>query len=201
MAPSSPKRPCSALKAASGFNSASLCGASRPTSRRVTLKPSASSARAQASPERSETSRSAERPPISTATCLVKGGAFRGGICRSSREGSAPWQSSLRTAAPDTVAGRTRKTFRRLDQWITLRRAESVESRNMIDSNRFLLFHDPRFRSSSNAEGNLEEPVALSQGHSFVRTWCAWQNLRDSCHCRRDKAGADCSNDDFTAIS
>src|ERR1700730_6068338 len=44
---------------------------SRPTSILVTEKPSASRAFAQASPERSETSRSADRPPMRTAMCLV----------------------------------------------------------------------------------------------------------------------------------
>ena len=71
MTPSSPKRPCSALKATSGFSRASNSAASGPTSTRVTRNPSPSSALAQASPERREIGRSAESPPMSTATCFI----------------------------------------------------------------------------------------------------------------------------------
>src|SRR3984893_18222862 len=70
MMPSSPKRPCSALKATSGRRLASVSAILRSTSTRAILYPSASSAAAQASPERSDTSRSTDRPPISTATCF-----------------------------------------------------------------------------------------------------------------------------------
>src|SRR5205823_3608802 len=44
---------------------------SRPTSMRVTRKPCRTSASAQALPERKLTSRSADQPPIRTATCLL----------------------------------------------------------------------------------------------------------------------------------
>src|SRR5437879_4417241 len=44
---------------------------SRPTSIWVTRCPSRSSASAQYLPDRSETSRSADQPPIRTATCLL----------------------------------------------------------------------------------------------------------------------------------
>src|SRR3984893_5233642 len=70
MMPSSPKRPCSALKATSGRRLASVSAILRSTSTRAILYPSASRAAAQASPERSDTSRSTDRPPISTATCF-----------------------------------------------------------------------------------------------------------------------------------
>jgi hypothetical protein len=44
---------------------------SRPTSMRVTRYPPASKASAQALPELSDTGRSLDQPPISTATCLA----------------------------------------------------------------------------------------------------------------------------------
>src|SRR3546814_2435772 len=71
MQPSSPKGPCSALKATSGFTSASCWATSRPTSISLTVKPSSRSALAQARPEVSETSRSDDQPPIRTATCCL----------------------------------------------------------------------------------------------------------------------------------
>src|SRR6266540_2308727 len=66
--PSSPQRPWSALKATSIRAARSRSGRSRPTSRSVTSWPFATSASAQALPVLSETSRSVERPPYSTAT-------------------------------------------------------------------------------------------------------------------------------------
>src|SRR5690348_8684933 len=71
IAPSSPGRPCSRLSAASGFAAPSAAATLRSTSIRVTRKPCRSSASAQAFPERSDTSRSADHPPIRTATCWV----------------------------------------------------------------------------------------------------------------------------------
>src|ERR1700680_2199308 len=71
MVPSSPGRPCSTLKATSGLSLASTSATSRPTSMRATRWPWASSASAQALPERSEISRSADQPPIKTATCFI----------------------------------------------------------------------------------------------------------------------------------
>src|SRR3954464_14068344 len=70
MVPSSPGLPCSRLSATSGFTSASLEATARSTSIRVTRKPARSAASAQALPDRSEISRSADQPPIKTATCL-----------------------------------------------------------------------------------------------------------------------------------
>src|SRR5580692_4927362 len=71
IAPSSPGRPCSRLSATSGFAVLSASATSRSTSMRVTRKPCRSSASAQAVPERSDTSRSADQPPMRTATCWV----------------------------------------------------------------------------------------------------------------------------------
>src|SRR3981081_1667668 len=71
MEPSSPGRPWRRLRAASGFAAASAAATLRSTSMRVTRRPWRSSASAQDLPERSDTSRSADHPPISTATCLV----------------------------------------------------------------------------------------------------------------------------------
>src|SRR5437762_5522049 len=71
MQPSSPNGPCRALKATSGLSRASTSATSRPTSTRVTRKPPASSASAQAVPDESDTGRSLDQPPISTATCLA----------------------------------------------------------------------------------------------------------------------------------
>src|SRR5215467_13724237 len=68
--PSSPGRPCRTLKAMSGLSVRSAVATSRPTSTRVTRCPLRSSASAQALPERSDTSRSADQPPIRTTTCF-----------------------------------------------------------------------------------------------------------------------------------
>src|SRR6266849_3446757 len=69
--PSSPGRPCSMLRATSGLTVVSTAAMSRPTSMRVTRWPRRESASAQALPERNEISRSADQPPIRTATCLL----------------------------------------------------------------------------------------------------------------------------------
>src|SRR5262249_49434085 len=69
--PSPPGRPCSMLRARSGLTVVSTAAMSRPTSMRVTRWPSRASASAQALPERSDISRSADQPPIRTATCLL----------------------------------------------------------------------------------------------------------------------------------
>jgi len=66
----SPYRPCSALKATSGLSFASVSAMLRSTSSFVTTKPSVRGLRAGLA-EHSDTSRSAERPPMRTATCLV----------------------------------------------------------------------------------------------------------------------------------
>src|SRR5579883_873413 len=72
IAPSSPGRPCSRLSATSGLRALSVWATSRSTSTRLTRKPPCrSSAAAQAAPERNETSRSADQPPMRTATCWV----------------------------------------------------------------------------------------------------------------------------------
>src|SRR6516225_7373367 len=69
--PSSPGRPCSMLRATSGLTVVSTAAMSRPTSMRVTRWPRRASASAQALPERNDISRSADQPPIRTATCLL----------------------------------------------------------------------------------------------------------------------------------
>src|SRR5215467_8566980 len=69
--PSSPGRPCSMLRATSGLTVVSTTAMSRPTSMRVTRWPRRASASAQALPERNDISRSADQPPIRTATCLL----------------------------------------------------------------------------------------------------------------------------------
>src|ERR1700738_1210170 len=69
--PSSPGRPCKTLSATSGLTVASPAAISRPTSMRVTREPSRESASPQVLPERSDISRSADQPPIRTATCLL----------------------------------------------------------------------------------------------------------------------------------
>src|SRR5262249_13619307 len=69
--PSSPGRPCNMFNAMSGLTVVSTAAMSRPTSIRVTRWPSRASASAQALPERNDISRSADQPPISTATCLL----------------------------------------------------------------------------------------------------------------------------------
>ena len=69
--PSSPSRPCIAMKATSGDASRSRWIRSRPTSSATTSWPSRSSASSTRAPERSDTCRSSERPPFSTATLLT----------------------------------------------------------------------------------------------------------------------------------
>src|SRR5215510_518862 len=69
--PSSPGRPCSRLSATSGLSARSVAAISRFTSTRLTRYPERSSASAQALPERKDTSRSADQPPIKTATCFI----------------------------------------------------------------------------------------------------------------------------------
>src|SRR5262249_20384483 len=69
--PSSPGRPCNTLSATSGLNSRNVAAISRVTSTRLTLSPVRSRASAHALPERRETSRSADHPPINTATCFI----------------------------------------------------------------------------------------------------------------------------------
>src|SRR5262245_22152535 len=59
------------LRARSGLTVVSTAAMSRPTSMRVTRWPSRASASAQALPERNDISRSADQPPIRTATCLL----------------------------------------------------------------------------------------------------------------------------------
>jgi ActR/RegA family two-component response regulator len=66
--PSSPGVPCSALNTTSGAASARRNATSRPMSIRVTRWPRCSSALATPSPLVSETGRSLDQPPISTAT-------------------------------------------------------------------------------------------------------------------------------------
>ena len=67
--PSSPGTPCSALNTTSAFVSANRAATSRSISIRVTRCPRDSSALATPSPLMSETGRSADQPPIRTATC------------------------------------------------------------------------------------------------------------------------------------
>src|SRR5438093_1524356 len=74
--PSSPGRPCSTLSATSGLTVPRTVAMSRPTSMRVTRYPSRTSASAQALPERSDTSRAADQPPIRTATCFIFSSSF-----------------------------------------------------------------------------------------------------------------------------
>ena len=69
--PSSPQRPCSALKATSGAAAASADARSSPASISTTSNPSCRNAAAHSRPDTSDTSRSAERPPISTAMRAV----------------------------------------------------------------------------------------------------------------------------------
>ena len=66
--PSSPSRPCSAMKATSGAASLEHRHEVAPTSIATTSWRSRSSASCTCAPERSETCRSSERPPLSTAT-------------------------------------------------------------------------------------------------------------------------------------
>src|SRR5688572_7794394 len=73
MDPSSPHFPCSALKATSGLNSCRISAMLRLTSTGVTLNCAASSARPQASPDLRLTSRSADQPPMGTATLVSLG--------------------------------------------------------------------------------------------------------------------------------
>src|SRR5690349_1936596 len=73
MQPSSPHLPCSALKATSGLRSERTCGILRFTSTGVTWKPARRSASEQASPVERLTSRSADQPPIRTATWVKRG--------------------------------------------------------------------------------------------------------------------------------
>src|SRR4051794_2355986 len=70
--PSSPPRPCSALKTTSGLgeSAATSPSRSRVTSIDQASKPSSSSAVVTSRPETSETSRSADQPPMRTATRL-----------------------------------------------------------------------------------------------------------------------------------
>src|SRR5947209_17871017 len=68
--PSSPSRPCRAMNAISG-RAASICSTrSPPTSTGTTSCPSRSSASWTRAPDRSDTWRSSERPPLSTATLI-----------------------------------------------------------------------------------------------------------------------------------
>src|SRR5215472_14324709 len=69
--PSSPGRPFSMLRATSGLTVVSTAAMSRPTSMRVARWPRRASASAQALPECNDISRSADQPPIRTATCLL----------------------------------------------------------------------------------------------------------------------------------
>src|SRR5512135_2547205 len=69
--PSSPGRPCKTLSATSGLIARSVAATSRSTSTRLTWWPVRSSASAQALPERNDTSRSADQPPIRTVTCFI----------------------------------------------------------------------------------------------------------------------------------
>src|SRR4029077_2251447 len=69
--PSSPGRPCNTFRAASGLSARSVAATSRSTSTRLTRWPVRSSASAHALPERKDTSRSADHPPMRTATCFM----------------------------------------------------------------------------------------------------------------------------------
>jgi hypothetical protein len=71
MAPSSPKRPCSARKATSSFAARSTWSMSRPTTIGTTSWPLARSACTTASPDRIDTPRSAEIPPNNTPTRVM----------------------------------------------------------------------------------------------------------------------------------
>ena len=66
--PSSPQRPCRPLNTTSGAISERRIGRSRPASTSITSNPTSRKAAAHSRPELRETSRSAEGPPISTAT-------------------------------------------------------------------------------------------------------------------------------------
>src|ERR1700743_1155014 len=70
MQPSSPQRPCSALNTQSTLASSSCAAGFSPGSISTTSKPSSRNAFAQPAPDDRLTSRSAERPPNSTATRL-----------------------------------------------------------------------------------------------------------------------------------
>src|SRR5689334_13842212 len=73
MQPSSPHFPCSPLNATSGLRSARTSPIFRFTSMGVTLKPARRSASLQASPLARLTSRSADQPPMRTATWVNLG--------------------------------------------------------------------------------------------------------------------------------
>src|SRR4051812_32314447 len=70
--PSSPGVPCRALNTTSGLASRRRSATSRPMSMRVTRCPNPSSASATPAPLSSDTSRSDDQPPISTATCTSR---------------------------------------------------------------------------------------------------------------------------------
>src|SRR4051794_17673608 len=69
--PSSPSRPCRATKATSGRCARRRSTRSEPTSTPTTSWPRRSSASSTRAPERSDTLRSSERPPLRTATRLM----------------------------------------------------------------------------------------------------------------------------------
>src|SRR5437763_2516410 len=91
--PSSPSRPCSAMNAASGRARCSSATSSGPTSSAITSCPSRVSASWACAPERSDTLRSSERPPLSTATLRA---SF---ICLQSSSIAPPADRSLVLAA------------------------------------------------------------------------------------------------------
>src|SRR5258707_1072066 len=70
-APSSPSRPCRATNATSGAACSRRCTRSPPTSIAGAWGPSRSSASSTRAPDLSDTCRSSERPPLSTATRLI----------------------------------------------------------------------------------------------------------------------------------
>src|SRR3954468_4626602 len=69
--PSSPSRPCMATKATSGRSARSRSTRSASASIEITSCPSRSRASSTRAPDRSETWRSSERPPLRTATRLT----------------------------------------------------------------------------------------------------------------------------------
>ena len=77
--PSSPPTPCIATKATSGRSATRRLTRSAPTSIGSTSWPSRSSASSTRAPERSETPRSSERPPLRTATFIKPSPALRKG--------------------------------------------------------------------------------------------------------------------------
>ena len=99
--PSSPSRPCRARKQTSGASSRSRRTRSWSTSMPCDSWPRRLSASSTRAPERSETSRSSERPPLRTATRLMAGGPS----ARASGWSCGRAAAAARRPAPDRASG------------------------------------------------------------------------------------------------